>query len=149
MVPGAVQGPKNGIYSVALKEGISDMPQAPGTPDKAIAAKPALRMFRPNHPVVALGLAVNHRMTKPAFANLKFGDWSRVLVGQINRGHYYFAIDANNQIQGFVGWALATKENAEAWLAGSRDLAHDESSEGDCLVFNAWSANSTRVHRYL
>ena len=50
---------------------------------------------------MALGLAVNHLMTKPAFANLRFGDWSRILVGQINRKHYYFAVDGKNQIQGF------------------------------------------------
>jgi hypothetical protein len=39
-----------------------------------------LRVFRPKNPYVALGLAVNHLMTKPAFANLRFGDWSRILV---------------------------------------------------------------------
>jgi hypothetical protein len=32
-------------------------------------------------------------MTKQAFATLRFGDWSRILVGQINRKHYYFAVD--------------------------------------------------------
>ena len=42
---------------------------------------------------MALGLAVSHLMTKPAFANLRFGDWSRVLVGQINRKHYAFVVD--------------------------------------------------------
>jgi hypothetical protein len=53
---------------------------------------PRLRLIRPNNPYVALGVAVNHLMGKPAFANLRFGDWSRALVGQINREHYYFAI---------------------------------------------------------
>ena len=54
--------------------------------DSAGAALPPpdhLRLFRPESPYVALGLAVSHLMTKPAFANLRFGDWSRVLVGQI------------------------------------------------------------------
>jgi hypothetical protein len=55
--------------------------------------RPALRLFRPESPTVALGLAVSHLMTKPAFAQLKFGDWSRVLVGQINRKHYRFVLD--------------------------------------------------------
>jgi hypothetical protein len=36
---------------------------------------------------------VAHLMLKPAFARLRFGDWSWVLVGQINRGHYYLVID--------------------------------------------------------
>ena len=117
-------------------------------PEPAPAA-PALRLFRPDNPAIALGLAVSHLMTKPAFANLKFGDWSRILVGQINRRHYYFAVDSNNQIVGFMGWALTSKDKAEAWVEGRRALTYEDSKEGDCLVFNAWSANTTRVHRFL
>ena len=56
----------------------------------------ALKLFKPASATAALGLAVSHLMTKPAFANLKFGEWSRILVGQINRGHYCFALDADN-----------------------------------------------------
>lgn len=88
-------------------------------------------------------------MVKPAFANLPFGEWSRVLVGQINRGHYCFAIDEAGQIQGFVGWALTSRDKAEAWVEGRRALSYEDSLAGDCLVFNAWSANTTRVHRFL
>lgn len=88
-------------------------------------------------------------MIKPAFARLQFGDWSRILVGQINRKHFYFAVDENNQIQGFMGWALTTEDNAEAWVKGCRGLSFEESKAGDCLVFNAWSANTLRVQRYL
>jgi hemolysin-activating ACP:hemolysin acyltransferase len=77
-----------------------------------VAPRGDLRVFRAQNAYVALGMAVSHLMTKPAFANLRFGDWSRILTGQINRKHYYFAIDSKNQIQGFVGWALASKENA-------------------------------------
>jgi hypothetical protein len=58
------------------------------------APRPNLRLSRPDNPYVALGLAVNHLMTKPAFASLRFGDWSRVLVGQINRKHYAFVSTA-------------------------------------------------------
>jgi len=111
--------------------------------------RPPARLFRPANPALALGLAVNHLMTKPAFARLQFGDWSRILVGQINRKHYYFAVDDKNQIQGFMGWALASQENAEAWVEGHRGLSYEESKNGDCLVFNAWSANTPRVHRFL
>ena len=110
---------------------------------------PALSLFRPDQPVVALGLAVSYLMTKPAFANLRFGDWSRILVGQINRGHYDFAVDGNKQIQGFIGWALTAQEKAEAWVEGRRPLSYEDSKDGDCIVFNAWSANTPKVHRYL
>jgi hemolysin-activating ACP:hemolysin acyltransferase len=111
--------------------------------------KQALRIFKPASPTAALGLAVSHLMVKPAFANLKFGDWSRILVGQINRGHYCFAIDGENQVQGFMGWAFADKDKAEAWVEGRRALSFEDSKSGDCMVINAWSANSTRVTRFL
>ena len=54
----------------------------PATDTKSTPARPELRVFRPDNPYVALGLAVNHLMTKPAFAALRFGEWSRILVGQ-------------------------------------------------------------------
>ena len=56
-----------------------------------MSSGPTFRLYRPNQPLMALGLAVNYLMTKPAFANLRFGEWARVLIGQINRGHYAFA----------------------------------------------------------
>jgi hemolysin-activating ACP:hemolysin acyltransferase len=122
---------------------------------KAIAARDpsatrqSLQILRPAKPVTSLGLAVNYLMTKPAFANLKFGDWSRILVGQINRGHFCFVIDADREIQGFMGWALATSACAESWLAGRRALTFEDSTAGDCMVINAWAANSTTVTRFM
>jgi hemolysin-activating ACP:hemolysin acyltransferase len=115
----------------------------------AAAPRPGLRLFRPESPYVALGLAVSHLMTKPAFANLRFGDWSRILVGQINRKHYCFAVDSNNQIQGFMGWAVTSKEKAEAWVEGCGALSFADSLDGDCVVINAWAANTGKVNRIL
>jgi hemolysin-activating ACP:hemolysin acyltransferase len=112
-------------------------------------AVPELRAFRPESPSVALGLAVSHLMTKPAFANLKFGEWSRILVGQINRKHYYLVLDSKNQIQGFLGWAVTSKDRAEAWVEGRAGLPYENSMEGDCIIFNAWAANSGKVNRFL
>lgn len=112
-------------------------------------SRPALRLIRPRNPTIALGLAVNYLMTKPAFARQQFGEWSRILVGQINRGHYGFAVDDKDRIRGFVGWALTTEEKAEAWLAGRRELTYGDSLGGDCIVFNAWSAESATAHRFL
>src|SRR5262245_48537094 len=108
-----------------------------------------LRTFRPENPYAALGLAVNHLMTKPAFADLRFGDWSRILTGQINRNHYYFVIDGKNQILGFVGWALASKERAEAWVEGRGGLSFGDSLEGGCVIFNAWAASTPEANRFL
>jgi hemolysin-activating ACP:hemolysin acyltransferase len=88
-------------------------------------------------------------MTKPAFANLRFGDWSRILTGQINRNHYCFAIDGKNQVQGFVGWALTSKENAEAWVEGRGALSFADSQEGDCVIINVWTASTPDANRFL
>jgi hemolysin-activating ACP:hemolysin acyltransferase len=127
---------------------------APASPAPAPATAPApavpeFRVFRPDNPYVALGLAVNHLMTKPAFANCKFGDWSRILVGQINRKHFWFVVDAKNQIQGFMGWAFCSKDKAEDWVEGRAGLSYDDAKGGDCVVFNAWAANSLKVNRFL
>jgi hemolysin-activating ACP:hemolysin acyltransferase len=113
------------------------------------AAGSDLRVFRPANPYVALGLAVNHLMTKPAFAALKFGDWSRILVGQINRRHFCFVVDGKNEVQGFLGWALASRDKAEAWVEGRGGLGFDDSKEGECIVFNAWASSSAKVNRLL
>jgi hemolysin-activating ACP:hemolysin acyltransferase len=122
----------------------------PATDTKSIPARPELRVFRPDNPYVALGLAVNHLMTKPAFAALSFGEWSRILVGQINRKHYYFVVDANNRVQGFLGWAVTTMDKAEAWVEGSGGLSYDEDSfDGPSIIFNAWAASSGKVNRFL
>ena len=114
-----------------------------------IAPREKLRVFRAKDPYIALGLAVSHLMTKPAFANLRFGDWSRILTGQINRKHYYFAVDSKNQIQGFMGWAVTSKEKAEAWVEGRGAVSFADSRDGDCLIFNAWAANTPEVNRFL
>ena len=117
-------------------------------PAKNVADQ-TLRLFRPDNPAAALGLAVSHLMTKPAFARLQFGDWSRVLVGQINRKHYCFAVDGEGQVQGFMGWALASEAHAKAWAEGTRPLTFEDSCRGDHVVVNAFSANSTKVTRFL
>ena len=109
----------------------------------------SLRFVRPDNDVFALGLAVNHLMTKPAFASLRFGDWSQVLVGQINRKHFWFVVDDRELVQGFMGWALATREVAEAWVTGRCDFRSEDSQDGEYVIANAWSANSTGVHRFM
>lgn len=112
-------------------------------------SRPELRVLRPDNPFTALGLAVNHLMTKPAFGNLRFGEWSRILVGQINRKHYCFVVDDKNQIQGFLGWALASRANAEAWVEGRGALSYQDSLQGECIVFNAWASSGAKVNSLL
>ncbi|MBR0665384.1 toxin-activating lysine-acyltransferase [Roseomonas hellenica] len=109
----------------------------------------SLRLFRPGNPVTALGLAVGHLMTKAPFAQLPMGGWGRILVGQINRGHYYFVVNGENRVVGFLGWALTSEDRAEAWLLGRRGIGHDDAADGDCVVFNAWAADTAAVNRFV
>jgi hemolysin-activating ACP:hemolysin acyltransferase len=126
------------------------MAQSHGAMSAVPFAPPAdLKLFQPRNAYMALGLAVNHLMTKPAFGNLRFGDWSRILVGQINRKHYWFVVDGKSRVQGFLGWALTSKEKAEAWVEGRAVLSYEDSAEGECLIFNAWAASSPAINRFM
>ena len=119
------------------------------TTEENAETKPALRLVRSTNPATALGLAVSHLMLKPAFVRLQFGDWSRILVGQINRGHYCLVADPQERIVGFMGWLLTTQEKAEAWVEDRRGLSYADSKAGDCVVINAWSADTNAVTRML
>ena len=109
---------------------------------------PRLRIVRPRDGRQALGMAVSYLMTDPVFARLPFGSWSRVLVGQVNRGHCLFAVDGE-KVVGFVGWALTTKDKAEAWLTENRDIGFADSTTGPIVLINAWKASSGEVNRSL
>ena len=97
-------------------------------------------------PYRALGLISSYLMTKKAFARQRFGDWTRVLAGQINRRHYLVVRDGQTVVA-FAGWALAPRDKAEAWLAGRGDLG--DGKAGEIFVFNAWEASSFEAHRFL
>jgi hemolysin-activating ACP:hemolysin acyltransferase len=112
-----------------------------------LAAKQLIAV-RPEGTVFALGLAVSYLMSKPAFARQPFGHWSGVLAGQINRGHYLFAVE-NGKVVGFLGWSLATERQAEAWLAGRAAPPSEESRAGEVMLINAWQADSKRAVRFL
>lgn len=107
-----------------------------------------LRSVQPRDPCVALGMTVSYLMTDPVFARLPFGQWSRVLVGQVNRGHCLFALEGE-KVVGFVGWALTTKEKAEAWLINNRNVGFAESLAGEIVLINAWKASTRAANRFL
>jgi hemolysin-activating ACP:hemolysin acyltransferase len=96
----------------------------------------------------ALGIAVSYLMTKPAFARLGFGHWSRVLTGQINRDHYFFIFDGS-EVVGFAGWALADTSEAEAWLAGRPAPSRENRTKRTIVILNAWAAETPAANRRL
>ncbi|WP_425410222.1 toxin-activating lysine-acyltransferase [Hyphococcus sp.] len=115
------------------------------TPPNAESSK--YRALQDKNPYAALGRAVGYLMTKPNFKELKFGFWSRTLAGQINRNHYFLAAE-EGKIVGFVGWALVSEEMAKAWLNGNADFDSVDCKSGDCMVINAWAADTNAVNRF-
>jgi hemolysin-activating ACP:hemolysin acyltransferase len=109
----------------------------------------ALSAWKPKDPAVALGLAVEFLRRKPAFARLQFGEWSQVLSSQINRGHYFFVVDQRGRIHGFLGWALTQEQLAEQWIEGRSGLRNEECRGGECVIVNAWAAETDRATRFI
>jgi hemolysin-activating ACP:hemolysin acyltransferase len=107
-----------------------------------------LRAFQDPNVYAALGRAVSYLMLKPSFAAQKFGVWSRTLVGQINRKHYFFVTDGK-KIVGFAGWALVTEERAKAWLAGGPEAPSDACVDGDTMIVNGWAADDGEVNHFV
>jgi hemolysin-activating ACP:hemolysin acyltransferase len=97
---------------------------------------------------MALGLAVEYLMKKPAFAKLPFGHWSRVLTGQIRRGHYVFVTDGK-RILGFGGWAAMSEAEAEAWISAAPGATEVPGDSGDCAAINAWAADTPAANDLL
>lgn len=115
---------------------------------KSNSTDKSLKAVQEPDAVKALGWAVSYLMTKPAFAALPFGHWSRTLVGQINRRHYLFATRGGD-IVGFFGWGLTSQDKAEAWLNGDYDLSNKDCLDGDCIVINAWEASDSEVQKFV
>jgi tetratricopeptide (TPR) repeat protein len=108
-----------------------------------------LSAWRPKDPAASLGLAVEFLSKKPAFAKLQFGEWSQVLFYQIARGHFFFAVDQNQRVQGFLGWALTDQALAEQWVAGRAGLRNEQCRDGDCVIVNAFAAETVDANRFI
>jgi hemolysin-activating ACP:hemolysin acyltransferase len=117
----------------------------------AVAAAPAqgdLLSVRLRSPHLALSVMVQLSANAPAFAQVRFGAWAKVLMGQVNRGDYVILLDRGRPV-GFAGWFPAFMAEAEAWLAQDRDVAACPPGQGDCAVMNAFMAPSPEAARYL
>jgi len=83
------------------------------------------------------------------FARLLFGEWSRTLANQAGRGHQLFVVDDDEQVLGYLGWALTHEPLAKQWLQGQSPLTDDQCRGGDCVLINAWAADSGQAERLL
>ena len=131
---------------------ISATPEArspPGVNRRGARDNVVLSAWRPKNPAASLGLAVEFLSKKPAFAKLQFGEWSQVLFYQVARGHFFFVVDQDRRIRGFLGWALTSQVLAEQWVEGRAGLRNEECREGDCVIVNAFAADTVGANRFI
>ena len=118
-------------------------------PHKVSSDAGGLRAVCPQNKAYALGLSVEMTANEPAFSKIPFGEWTQVLMGQIARNQCFFVIDDKNDIVGFAGWAFASHDKALAWLEQGATLDSGECEYGDCVILNAWTANSADVQSFM
>ncbi|HZZ63594.1 MAG TPA: hypothetical protein VFE63_20905 [Roseiarcus sp.] len=123
---------------------------SPTVPDRS-GAKDDFRLtaWRPKDPAAALGLAVEFLSKKPAFAKLQFGEWSQVLFYQVACGHFFFVVNQHRRVRGFLGWALTPQALAEQWVEGRAGLRNDECRDVDCVIVNAFAADTPGANRFI
>ena len=108
------------------------------------AGQQELIVGRMQNPAVALGLSVTAMVRDAALANLRFGAISRMLIGQINRGHYLLAMKADSE-EGMVGWMPVRAEDAERWLDFDEDVPNAPDTETDAVALNIITYRNRRA----
>lgn len=139
------------IVMPARQRNRSEEPANMREPDPAQAhvrpeSRAGYRAIRDKNPFAACGRTVSYLMKVPNLARLPFGQLSRLIVGQINRGHYFFVVDGSSAICGYCGWSQATHEQAEAWLTRNADVSNEETVDGPVCVINIWQASSPKAN---
>jgi tetratricopeptide (TPR) repeat protein len=109
----------------------------------------SLSAWRPKSQSASLGLAVEFLAKKPAFGRLQFGEWSQVLFYQVARGHFFFVVDQDRRVQGFLGWALTSQALAEEWVENRAGLRNEQCREGDCVIVNAFAADTVAANHFI
>ena len=104
------------------------------------------RAIRDKNPFAACGRTVSYLMKIPNLARLPFGQLSRLIVGQINRGQYFFIVDASSAICGYCGWTQTTHDRAEAWLEKNIEVSGENIVDGPVCVINIWQASSPKAN---
>lgn len=72
-----------------------------------------------------------------------------MLFHQVARNHFLFVVDAEQRIQGFLGWALTDQDMASQWIEGHGILRSQNSQEGDCVIVNAFAADTAQARQFL
>ena len=125
---------RNPVQSASVRQGATD--------------EAKMSAWRPQNPAISLGLAVEYLRKKPAFARLAFGEWSQVLLV---RSIADIIISSWININEFTVFWLGPDAGTPGGGMGRRPLraAGRAVSHRDCVIFNAWAADSQRVHRFM
>jgi hemolysin-activating ACP:hemolysin acyltransferase len=118
-------------------------------PDEANPSAPtgqSYRATRERNPFAACGRTVSYLMNIPNLARLPFGQLTKLVVGQINRGHYFFVVDPSSVTCGYCGWTQATHAQADAWLEKNVEVASEHALDGPVCVINLWQASSAKAN---
>ncbi|WP_243369772.1 hypothetical protein [Microvirga solisilvae] len=96
----------------------------------------------------ALGLAARYAAARQPFGSYRADRLIGSIAGQVQRGHYGFAIRAGI-IAGYVGWALCEPATAREWIEGGRVPTPDQCNQGDMVVVLMVIADDPQVLRRL
>lgn len=91
----------------------------------------AVRQVEGRH--LAMGLALPYLAARQPFAAFKAGELTRTVAGQILRGHYAMAFEANRLV-GYLGWACYGPEDAAAY-ARTLEAPPDDRADGHGVVW--------------
>ncbi len=134
----------------AMREALRHAPDHAVAKDNlAVLSAPRLVVWKPSDKSAALGLAVEFLSRMPAFAALPFGEWSQVLFYQVARGHFFFVVDQDERVRGFLGWALTEQALAEHWVTGRAGLRSEQCLDGDCVIINAFAAETDAARSFI
>ena len=86
--------------------------------------------------------------SEDCFDHVPFSTWSRMLLGVIERGHYFFAVQ-DGKVTGFLGWSLADDDLANTWLTNDFELDHQNCLEGESIILNVWQSTSDQVTKFM
>lgn len=108
-----------------------------------------LELWNPTESRAALGLAVDYLSKKSVFARLPFGEWTQTLAHQVRRGQQVFVVDEQSRVLGYLGWTFTEEALAKQWVSGLAPLSDEQCRSGDCVIINAWAADTKEAERLL
>jgi hemolysin-activating ACP:hemolysin acyltransferase len=107
-----------------------------------------LTVGRFHEPFQALGRIVHFLRDAQPFASYQFGAFVATVAGQVERGHYLVVLH-DEQVVGYLGYALCDERIAQAWLEGRYVPTLEECRRGDVLVAMTMHTASREVFSFL